>query len=178
MLIYLFDEERITLRVSVDGLHKRRRRHLAAERLEHLRDTLFAEAPEHDLSRATLSGQRLEHLGERPLDIQVDVPVGADEKQRHLRRVLCDVLQQQQRRFIGPVQIIDEEYLRRHARGAFDILHEAVEEIPPLLLRWEISWRGEYLEAPVEGLGRAVPPLARPHRAPHGVRRACELKRF
>ena len=137
----LFDKEGIPLGLAIDRPDQLSRRRLAAQRLEHVAHAGLGKASEGHLVRQTLSGERLKRLGERSLDVELDVPIGADNQQRYVSHLLRDVLQQEERRLVAPVEIVHQHRLGGHAAGAVDELEKAVEEIAALLLRRQLDRR-------------------------------------
>ncbi len=110
---------------------------LAAQCLEHVTHAGLGQTPQGDLVRQSLARERLEGLGEWSRHVEVDIPVGPNDEQRQLG----DVLQQQERRVVGPVQVVDQQDLRRHARAPLDEVAEAVEQVAALLLRRQLDGR-------------------------------------
>src|SRR4029450_12187580 len=55
----------------------------------------------------------------------------ADYQHRHLGQQRCEVFGQQQRGFVGPMQVLEYEQQRLRLRTAGDELVEAVPQVPP-----------------------------------------------
>lgn len=57
---------------------------------------------------------------QRPCGLQLGIPVGGDDEQRRIRAAPTEVLQQEQRRLIRPVQVLQPQQQRGGARCAGD----------------------------------------------------------
>ena len=86
------------------------------------------------------------------------------------------MLQEQKRRVVGPVQVVDQEDLRRYPRAPLDEVEETVEQIPPLLLGRHLDGRrhvGEQAPELRDQLGhlrRRVTERLAKRRVRHGAR--------
>ena len=88
-------------------------------------------------------------------DVDLIVPVGADDQHRHLRQQRGEVLGQQQRRLVGPVQVLEDEQERLRLRAAGHELAEAVPQVAPGELGRQLHGRGDVGEQPAQGGGDA-----------------------
>ena len=101
----------------------------------------LVQPPERDPRRQPLPQQRFERLRERPLHVELDVAVRADDEQPHRGEVRREVLQQLERRFVGPVQVVQQDHARRLLRRALDVLEEGAEDQAALLIGRHVRQR-------------------------------------
>ena len=108
---HLADEERVAPGLVADRLGEVGRRPVdAGGELDEAGDPLRAETVEGDAARALDRPQVGERLGERMMAPELDVAVGADDQQSGVREAPGDEAQQQQRRLVGPVQVVEDEH--------------------------------------------------------------------
>ena len=133
MLKHFLDEERVAFRLLEDDARQRRRRRLVAHPAQHRLDAGQGQTLQRDSRREPLPHQGFERPDERTRDVELDIAVRADDEQRRRRDGLGEVLQQEQRRLVGPVQILEDDDAWRHAAGAVNELAVGVEQEPALL---------------------------------------------
>ena len=90
-------------------------------------DVLLGQAPKEDLLGQPLAQERREHAGERPASLKLGVAIGPDRQHRDPRESLGHVLHEQQRRLVGPVEVLEHEEQRYPARVALDELAHAMQ---------------------------------------------------
>ncbi len=139
------DEERVALGLAVDAPRPARSRRAASDRAAaHRRRGASRRRRPSRSPRSTmrsygrLAAQRAQHLGERVRAIELDVAVGARGSAAGSPGELArQVPQQEQRRLVGPVQVVEVEHERRcpppRRRNSVTLLEEA----QALLLRLE-----------------------------------------
>ena len=131
----MLDEERIAARLVVDGADGRPRRVLAVPGLDepaHLPLVHAVEThPRHLAPSLELGEQRVQRMA----GVQLVVPERADQQDRPEARLAREVPGQEERRAIGPVEIVDDQQ-HGPARGEpahHD--HHGAEELPALRRR-------------------------------------------
>jgi hypothetical protein len=114
----LLDEEGVPVGFGVNGAHERRRRVLAAQRQQHPGHALLGQATEADPAGLVPADQVVERPGQWTSGGDLGVPAGAQGHHRCLRDPLGEVLEEQQGRLVGPVEVVDheEQGARRGAR--------------------------------------------------------------
>ena len=80
-----------------------------ARALMYAADLVARQAAQHDAVEAGLAVERRQRLRQRALARDVGVAVGADDQHAHARELAGDVLQQMQRRLVGPVQVVERD---------------------------------------------------------------------
>ena len=144
---HLFDEERIAVGLGLDQVDQFGRWCLARPATEHLRDFLARQQTQWHLDGLASA----EEVGECPVEgtgkIEIGVPVGAYDKKWDRRKTRRQMLQQQQARFVGPVEVLEHQHQRPGFRRAFEKRLNALQEILPLLLRRQARWFGDVVVA-------------------------------
>ena len=135
-------EERVPLRFGVDEVDEFGRSVAAGAGGQQCSDFLLAEEPGAEVDRADVAEQRADGSGQRSSGFQLVVAVRADDKHRKARRPGADVAQEQQRRLVGPVEILVGEHHWLVVCGAFDELADPVKHVATFLLRGQIRRRG------------------------------------
>ena len=115
MAEHLLDEERVALGLRVDQIDQLGRRLASRTPFEQSRDAVPGETAQHDLLGQPSAQQGREHLGERPAGLELGVAVGADDEHGDLRQALRQMLDQEQGRLVGPVEILEDQDQRRVA---------------------------------------------------------------
>jgi hypothetical protein len=131
----LFDEERIPLRLEVDERDQLGRRALAGARLDQGGRAGLVEAAQHHLLDPGIAQQLGERGAQRATGLELGMAIGAEHQDGHLADALGQMAEQQQGRFVGQVQILEDEDLRLGARRPLDERRYAVQQVAPLLLR-------------------------------------------
>ena len=141
----LFDEERIALGLFVEGEGERARHLVAAAggqarpRREQRLHAVGVESAQQDALVQPLAPQLAQHFGERMAPVEVDVAVGADDEQAAAGQPPGEVLQQQQARLVGPVDVVEDEQQRGGLRGVDQKRGDRLEQPVAFgfrLLRW------------------------------------------
>ena len=101
-----------------------------------LRDPL-----QRHLVREGLASQVRQVIGDHLTFGELDVAVAHDDEQRRVRRRADDMSQEQQRRLIGPVQIIDDQQGRRSGRDPRQQQRDRLEQPVALRLRVAHRWQ-------------------------------------
>ncbi len=125
----LAEQERVAARERADGLGQRRRRGSGGPGHEG-RDLVLAEAGEpqaHDVLGAPQVGQGVGELGR---DVGVGVPERGRHEHAHVGRGAGQVAQQEQRRPVGPVAVLEHQEQRLAAAGGGQQLgHRGVQPV-------------------------------------------------
>ena len=154
---------------------------LPARPFEERGDAVLGEAAEQDLLGQPLAQEVGEHGGERAAGLELGVAVGPDDEHRDLRQPLRQVLDQEQRRLVGPVQVLEDEHQRRVARGALDELGDAVQQVAALLLGRQRHRLGDVGVADAQlghelgDLGRVLAERLAQHLGRHLARRLLDV---
>ena len=90
-------------------------------------------AQQHPLD-ARLAPQVSQQLGERMRAREIGLAVGAEQEQRRRPRRAREMAQQDQRRLVGPVQIVEQDQHEGAARGVREQRIDGLEEAPALRL--------------------------------------------
>ena len=129
----LVDEEGVARARAVDGGHELRRDLLAlaaaqaarADRGE-LPDLVAAQPLQRQARRR--AGEAAERRGELGTRVRLGMAVGGDRQQRHVGQRARDELERQQRRGVGPVQVVEDDDERLLLGGGRQQRGERVEE--------------------------------------------------
>jgi hypothetical protein len=140
-LEHLLDEEGVALRLAVDDLHQRRRGALTAHGLQHLGRFRHWHAPERDPPAVAPAEEILEGPGQGAADVRLAVAVRPHHEDRGLGQALSQVLNQQQRRLVGPLQVVENEQDGTVGRRPQQDVPDPVEEHPPLLFGGQLERR-------------------------------------
>src|SRR5262249_53770655 len=138
---HLLDEERVPFRLAVDGDHEPGRvvtQVLPGERLEQRAYLTLGEATQEDAMIEPFASQLAEHLGERVAPIEIDVAVGPEDDETGLSEAAKEVPEQEERRAICPVQVVEHEDEWRVGGRVDEQRGDALEESMPFLLRREL----------------------------------------
>jgi hypothetical protein len=139
----LLGEERVALALGVDAAHQGRRRLLPGQAGHQRGDALLGQRPQGDPGHQALAHELVEDAGQRRRRLDLVVPEGADDQHRHVGQVRGEILQQQQGRLVGPVQVLEDEQERAVLGGPPDELAHAEPQVAPGLLGREIQRRGD-----------------------------------
>ena len=128
---HLTDEERVAL-----GLGVQRRGEIPAALGELVTgdvrheagDLVLVEALEVEAVDAGLAPEVAEHVRERMAAVEVGVAVRAEEEHAHRRRRPEQVTEQDERRLVGPVQVVEHEHHGRRGRDLGEQVGDRVEQ--------------------------------------------------
>ena len=134
MLIHLFDEKRVAVRLLVQDTDERRGRRRAGQPMQHLLDAGRGETLDGNARRQPLPQEGFERVGKRTLRVELDVAVRPDKQQAHRSHVWHHMQQQLERRVVRPVQVVEQHHHRRFQRRAADVIEIRGEQQPPLLI--------------------------------------------
>ena len=109
----LGEEEGVALRLFEDLVEDGRRGLDVGGGADVVGALLAREAAQGDALEARLAVERYQRFRERVRADEVGVAVGADDQHPHPRELPRQVLQQQQRSFVGPVQVVERDQDRR-----------------------------------------------------------------
>ena len=127
-------EEGIAFRLSRDGGDQPRRRRLAGGALDEAGHLVPAQALERQGLTVRLAHHFSADLYQWMVPVQPDVAVGADEEQPGIRACSGHEPEQEQRRDVEPVEILENEDQWLAARAGVETAGEAVEQAEPRLL--------------------------------------------
>ncbi len=139
VLEHFLDEERIAFRLFVNHAHERRRWRASAKSRKKLSRRFFGKATQRNSMAEPLADDLRQNFLERLPDVQLDISIRADEENRKIVQLLQQMLKQQQRRLIGPVQIIQQPDDGSFLTEPFQETTNAVEEISLLLLGRQVD---------------------------------------
>ena len=108
----LGDEERVALGLAVHRLREDRRRLLLADGFDERLHLVAVEPAQQHALVEVLSPQRGDHVGERMGAVELDVAIRAHDQDALATQVARQVLQQQERRLVGPVEVVEHEHDR------------------------------------------------------------------
>ena len=114
----LRDEERVPLRLGVDRIDEARRRLDPCRELHVLRHVRRAKAAERDLGRVRLAHELGQCGCQRIPQRRIDVAVGADDEQAAVFQPARDEPKEQERGFVGCVQVVEHHDERAGLGGA------------------------------------------------------------
>ena len=117
-------------------MSRRRRRVAVAVRLpgRERGDVRFVQPDERDAVEEILAAKLDQQPRQRIAGLHFVVPPRGEDQQAALRRDPDNLPQQQQRRRVGPVQILDHQDERPNGGGGADEIDDGVEEpVPPAL---------------------------------------------
>ena len=129
----LFDEEGIAVGLGVDEFEQLLRGRPAAVPAEHLLDLVPRQRPQQQLLGEALAQEILQQQPEWRVRDDLVFAIGRDREDAHLRGVLAQVLDEPQRRLIGPLQVLEDEQHRLRPGGALEEVAETVQEVALLL---------------------------------------------
>ena len=99
------------------------------------RHLVLGEAAERQPLAVRLARELAEHVRERIMPADLDVAIRADDEQPRVADGAHQKLQQQERRLVGAVEIVEQQHQRRGARRALKVRRHGVERPKPRLLR-------------------------------------------
>ena len=143
----LLDEERIPFGLLEDGVHDCVGWRSSRQGLDHSRDTAAVETLHGEAVNRSIANHSFERGRERTGDVELHVAVRPDAEHPHLGHDLGHVLDEQQRRYVGPVDVVHHEQEREPGGGSSDEGADGVEEVPPLLFRRQVERRRDVGEA-------------------------------
>ena len=108
----LADEERVAVGLLLDGLGQSRRRRGARGHLDVALDGADRQPLQRDAPTALDAGDLAEHPGERMVAAELDVAVGAEDQQATRGELASREAEQEQRRLIRPMQVVEHEHDR------------------------------------------------------------------
>ena len=128
-------EQRVTFRLAVDYRHHTVAWRHSGDLLDETGDVRLGEAEQRDMPRRPLARELGQGEGQGVVPAQVDVAIGAQDEDGGVAEFACDELQQQQRRRIGGVQVVEYEHERLVSTGVVKERRDCVEETKPACLR-------------------------------------------
>jgi hypothetical protein len=134
------EEERVAFCLFVDRLRETDCRRMAGGDLEIPVDVFAGETVEDDPRRDGMPRELGQRARERMVTSELDIAVRRDHDDAsdgHLRR---QVAEKQQRRLVGPVQIVEHEQQRLALGRVLEERGDRIEETEPGLLRLERGW--------------------------------------
>ncbi len=166
----LADEERIALGLAVHRRDELGRRCRPRRHLDVARHVVLGEAAQGETASHGLAGQVAERLEQRMLAAELHVAIGADHEEPRRTHLARQELQQQERRLIGPLDVVQDEDQRLRAGGVPQKGGDAVEEPEARLLGLERG-RGREVGQPLTHLGYDLGDVrgARPHLGLHAL---------
>ena len=87
-----------------------------------------------------IAGEGAERLGDRRL-AGLGVAVRADQKKARIAKLVREELQEEKRRCVRPLQIVQHENDRSPLGGALEERHDGIEEIEPRMVRLQRDGR-------------------------------------
>ena len=151
----LLGEERVALALGVDPVDEGGRWLLPGQPGHKGRDVLLGQRPQRDPRHQPLPHQLVEDPGQRRGRLDLVVPEGADDHDRHVGQVRGQVLEQQQGRLVGPVQVLEHEHERAFGGGPPDELAHAEPQVAAGLLGREVQRRRDLGDDQSQGGGDA-----------------------
>lgn len=112
----LADEERIALGLAVDRLGEGPRGLLLADRVDERLHLVAVETTQEGPLVEVLAAERGDRIGERVRSVELDVAVRAHDQDALAAQVAGEVLEEQQRRLVGPVQVVEDQDQRAGRR--------------------------------------------------------------
>jgi len=129
----LAQKKRIALGLLVDSLNEFFSRHDSGSHLNKPGDVLFGQTAQDDARAQSQSRQLTKRLQERVMTSQVYVAIRADDQNRRIFHVPGKELKQQQRRFVSPMQVIENNDKRLAPAGVLEKSGNAIEKTKPRL---------------------------------------------
>jgi hypothetical protein len=109
----LLDEERVALGLAVQRVHERRLGAGHAERGHQLGDLGLGQAAELEMLEQVLPPHVGDQLKQRVVGLELGVAIRAEQEHAARLRRADEVLEQLQRRPVGPVEVVEDEHERR-----------------------------------------------------------------
>ncbi len=130
----MLDEQWVALGCGLDAdeLHSRQR--AAGEAHQHLLDLGISQPAERDALRPPAAEKSRADTGERPLRVEVGLPVSADEDDLAVAEPLGEVAEQQHRRLVGPLEVVEHDQQRLGALRGDERVEDRFEQrlAPPV----------------------------------------------
>jgi hypothetical protein len=101
-----------------------------------------------DPVRQPAPDELFERARQRPVHVEFDVAIRADEEDRQFADTLGEMLNEVQARFVGPVEVLEDEHEGLHASGSGHEFRYRIEEVPPFLLGRQLDRRRQVGEQP------------------------------
>ncbi len=146
----LGDEQRVALGLSIDRLDQSGRSCHSRDQLDEASHVGLCQAPHEDALEELLAGQLSKRLGEGVASGDVDVAIRADHQQPGIGQVAGQELQQQQRRAVRPVQILQNEHQRLVAGSILEKGGNRVKQPKTRLVRFQSRRRPQVGDALAE----------------------------
>ena len=105
----MLDEEGVALSRGLDADHLHSGERAAGEDHQHLLDLGVSQPAERDALRAAAAQQSRDHTGERPLRVEFGLPVSAEHDDLAVAESLGQVAQQEHRRLVSPLQVVEHD---------------------------------------------------------------------
>ena len=150
VLEHLLDEEGVAVALVVDRTDQPFGRLLAGQRAEHRRHAPALETPQGQPLREPAAAEVFDRARERTPHLELDVTVGAEDQDRQLGQPVGHVLEQQQRRLIGPVKVVEDDQQRSDLCRPRQEVADRVEQVAPFLLRRQVHRRWDVVEGAPE----------------------------
>ena len=129
---------------------ERGRRLLAAQGPQQRGHAVLREPLQADPLRQAVAEQVFERPGEAVAGRHLGVAVRAHRQHRQAGKALGEVLDEEERPFVGPVEVVEHEEHRPPGGGPAEEVPQAVEEVVALLLRRQLQRRRDVGEEPPE----------------------------
>ena len=133
----LRDEEWVAFSLAKHRLDQRRRWRAPGRQFNETGDVTFAQAPQQHTFAVMIAGQRSERLFEGMLAAELDVTIGADHEQARVADLARQKFQQQQRRFVCPVQVVEHDDEGMRPRRVAQKCGHALEQAEACLFGFE-----------------------------------------
>ena len=140
---HLVHEEGIALGLAVDRRDQARRRRDVRALLQEASDVGLGQAAQHDALTGLQASELGQSLGQGVAAAQLDVAIGRDHEQPRRPELAGEELEQQERRLVRPVQIVEHQDQGRAPRGVAQEADHRVEEAKARLLRIEARRLGQ-----------------------------------
>jgi len=161
VLDHLLDEEGISLGLLLDQIYEARGGLLARACLDEIGDTLAGQAAQQYAFVEALVAQRGDGLPQRVGALEFDIPVGPDQQHAVAANASGEVEQQQQRRLVGPVEVVEDRDQRGRPRRTTQERRHALEQAQAFGLALQSGGLGEIRKA-LTDLRRERRELGRP----------------
>ena len=139
----LLDEEGVPLGLAADRAGERLRHLLAAECHEHRLDVVLGQTPQENALDGAFLPERRQHRGQRMPGRHFDVAVRGDHQQARRGQLAGEEAEQEQRRRVGPVEVVEDEDERPRPSGAREERREGIKQPKARLLGVERRRHGE-----------------------------------
>ena len=125
----LADEQRVAVRRTPHGGGDAPGRRGARRGADHLRDRVGFEPAEPDQADRGFAGELGDRRRQRVSWRQLDVAVGADDEEVHLADLAGEELEQQDRRRVGRLQVVEDDHNRALAGGIAEECRGGIEQL-------------------------------------------------